>query len=1113
MDQQQLLGLYRYMVTARQIDKIEKELTNRGEAFFHLSSSGHEASCALAPHLTSADWLHCHYRDRALLLARGIPARSFFDSLFCNDHAPGRGRRMSPFLSDPALNILSMVTPTGNNALQSVGVAAAVKDRSGEPIVYCGVGDGTTQQGEFLEAVGAAVRDHLPVLFVIQDNQWAISTKTVGQTFFSLPEGPSESFMGLPISYVDGCDVEASYDAFADVVRRMRENRGPTLLVLRVERLASHTNADDQTIYRPAEELAKAAATNDPVTILEHRLIQQGLSTHNLSVIQSQIADQVAAAEAEASAADAPVAMLTAKQNLPIELTHPSKAQRGNNSGPPLTMKDAMRQVLLNKLRDDTRVTLYGEDIEDPKGDVFGITRGLSSQFPGRVMNSPLSESTIIGASIGRAMAGERPVAFLQFADFMPQAYNQIVSELSTIHWRSDGKWSAPVIVMVACGGYRPGLGPYHAQTFESVLAHAPGLDVFMPSTAEDAAGLLNAAFRSERPTIMLYPKSCLNDPENTTPADVDQQLTPIGTARKICSGRDITLIGWGNTTSLCEQAAEALSQAGVEAEVIDLRSISPWDEAMVLASAKKTARVLVAHEDNHTCGMGAEIVATIAERVPLPVSVRRVTRADTLVPCNFGNQLEVLPSFKNILSTAAKLLDLQLDWIPPPEQEAGICVIEAIGSGPSDETVDIVELHVQAGEVIKRGDIVATVEATKSIFDITSPENGTVEEVFASEGQTLNVGHPLVRLLMEEKTQRSRPVTQEQAGTPVLDRDKPSTTLKIPVASVGKSALQVGISQVSTVTGSRVVSNEEILVSHAGKTSGDIIRRTGIESRNWALGEENAVNMAVESCWKLLQQENMIVDDLDLMICSTTTPTSVTPSMACRVLAGLTDPSSETMMQAYDISAACSGYLYALQAGYDFLQSTPQGRVMVVTAEVLSPLLDMNDFDTSILFGDATTATILYGEDHFERSAATLHRPDLSAKGEDGSTLSVPLLNDGFIQMKGTRVFTEAVRSMISSLTRICDRDGIEMSDLKMVVPHQANQRIIDAIQNRIKPEVYSNIRNFGNTSSSSIPLCLHEILPKSLPGDRLGLCAFGGGFTFGASIIEIQEKNHIRS
>jgi 2-oxoisovalerate dehydrogenase E1 component len=283
-----------------------------------------------------------------------------------------------------------------------------------------------------------------------------------------------------------------------------------------------------------------------------------------------------------------------------------------------------------------------------------------------------------------------------------------------------------------------------------------------------------------------------------------------------------------------------------------------------------------------------------------------------------------------------------------------------------------------------------------------------------------------------------------------------------------------------------------------------DILRRTGIESRCWAQNGENAVNMAAQACWKLLDHEGLIVDDLDLVVCSTGSPTTVTPSMACQVLNALSNGRSDSMLQAYDINAACSGYLYALQSGYDFLQSTPHGRVLVVTAEVLSPLLDPKDFDTAILFGDATSATILYGEAHFDKARARLYRPELSAKGEDGSTLTVPLLHDGYIQMKGRKVFSEAVRSMVASLNRVCQREGIQVCDLKMVVPHQANQRIIDAIQSRIGIEVFSNIRQYGNTSSSSIPLCLNDVLPVAKKGDRLGLCAFGGGFTFGASILE---------
>jgi 2-oxoisovalerate dehydrogenase E1 component len=283
-----------------------------------------------------------------------------------------------------------------------------------------------------------------------------------------------------------------------------------------------------------------------------------------------------------------------------------------------------------------------------------------------------------------------------------------------------------------------------------------------------------------------------------------------------------------------------------------------------------------------------------------------------------------------------------------------------------------------------------------------------------------------------------------------------------------------------------------------------DIFRLTGIESRQWVNGQETGVSLAVQAGEQMLAQEELTVDDLNLVICSTTTPTSVTPSMACQVLNGLARGRTSTMVQAFDINAACSGYLYALQSAYDYLQSMPHGRVLLITTEVLSPLLNLEDLDTAILFGDAASATIVYGEEHFARAKGRLYRPELSAKGEDGSALSVPFRRDGYIQMKGRKIFHEAVRAMIASLNRVCQREGLGVNDLNLIVPHQANQRILDAIQSRVGATVYSNIRRLGNTSSSSIPLCLNELLPTTKQGDRLGLCAFGGGFTFGASILQ---------
>jgi len=1103
MDRNGLLTLYRSMLIARGVDRIEHELTSRGEAFFHLSGAGHEGTAVLANHLTQSDWLHCHYRDRALLVARGLSPRTFFDTLLCNEFSPGSGRRMSAFFNDSELHILSMVTPTGNNALQAVGAAAAIKQPEDTPIVYCGVGDGTTQQGEWLEAVGEAVRSKLPVLFMVQDNKWAISTTTQGKTFYSLPDGTEATeFFGLPIHYIDGTDVVTADQQIGTIIAEMRKTSQPALVVFQVERLTSHTNADDQTVYRDADDIEEAKLSGDPILSTRQQLLSMGLTSAELDLIQTQVNDQLAAAEQEALDAGTPLASMDAGRQHPVELTHPSKEKAGVDDLPQLNMKDAIREVLKNHLLDNATVTLYGEDIEDPKGDVFGVTKGLSTRFPGRVMNSPLSESTIVGAAIGRAMVGERPVAFIQFADFMPTAYNQIVNELATIHWRTDGQTSVPVIVMIACGGYRPGLGPYHAQTHESVMAHCPGVDVVMPSTAHDAAGLLNAAFESKRPTVFFYPKTLLNDSEQTTSDNVDDQFVPLGVARKTRSGRDITFVAWGNTVAVCEKTADALEQAGIESEVIDLRSLTPWDQQLVLSSAEKTARLVVVHEDNHTCGLGSEIVATVAENANVPIAVRRVTRPDTFIPCNFENQVDVLPGFKRTLTVAAELLDLDLAWEEAPEKEVGVEFIQAIGSGPADEAVEIVEILIESGESLECGDPVASVEATKSVFDITSPVDGVVTDILCQAGDNVRVGAPMVKLATDASL-RPKPITEEQHGTPILTRRKSDNTIVLAHSLPERRSFEVGLSHVQYNEGSKLITNEFLLGENAEMTSEDIIRRTGIRQRYWVDQNEDAISMAVGSCQKVLEQEGLLIDDIDLLICSTTSPMSMTPSMACRILNGLST-GKDTMIQAYDISAACSGYLYALQSGYDFLQSTPNGRVLITTAEVLSPLLDLEDFDTSILFGDAATATVLYGESHVEKSAAKLHRPELSAKGEDGTTLSVPLRNSGFIQMKGRRVFQEAVRCMMNSLNRVCTRDELQVEDLDLVVPHQANQRIIDAIQHRISPTVFSNIAQHGNTSSSTIPLCLSEVLPAAQQDQTIGLCAFGGGFTFGAGIIK---------
>lgn len=1106
MDKPQQKSLYRAMLAARYVDQAEQEITARGEAFFYVAGRGHEAAAALAAHLIPDDYLHVHYRDKALVLARGWRPKGYFDAVYCNDESNSRGRQMCAHISDKDLNILSMSGPVGSAPLHAAGIAAAVKHLPENPIVLCSVGEGTTQEGEFHEGLAQAVRDELPLLFMIEDNRLAISTSTVGRTFYDTPTGPIDQIFGLKIHRVDGRDVVAVDRLFEEIVPQMRRDRKPALVVLDMERLSDHTNADDQRLYRSEEDIAQGKEGGDPIRRFEQHLLGDGWTQNELDQINDEVREFVAAEEEESASAGEPATITTALRPLPIELTHPSREVRSEPESGGLTMKDAMQAVLRNHLAENESVFLYGQDIEDPKGDVFGLTKGLSTEYPKRVENSPLSESTIIGTAIGRALVGQRPVAFIQFADFLPMAYNQLATDLGSMYWRSDGAWQCPVIVMVPCGSYRPGLGPFHSYSLESTMAHIPGVDVFMPSTAADAAGMLNAAFQSERPSIFMYPKARLNDPSKTTGEDVSEQFVPIGPARKVRGGRDITFVSWGNCVGLCEKAAEELDKIGIEAEILDLRTISPWDQHAVVASAEKTARLIVVHEDNHTCGLGGEVIATVAELARVPVAVRRVASPDTYVPCNFANQLEIVPSFKRILSTAAELLDLDLDWKDLPQAEAGVGFIEAIGSGPSDETVQIVELHMEAGQSVERGETVAALEATKSVFDLSSPLTGVIDEVLVAEGDTIDVGAPIFRVKIELGSGRTKPITAEPCGIPQLRRRAHAKRLKVPRHTDRPRRFDVGLSTVATVKGSRQITNHELLKGHGTMTSDDVIRRTGIESRFWAADGETPVTMAVDACWKALDAERLTPDDVDLIICSTTSPSVVTPSMACQVLNGLMQGSVGTQLQAFDINAACSGYLYALQSGYDFLQSRPDGRVLVVTAEVLSPLLDRDDLDTAILFGDAASATVLYGEDLFAGTRARLLRPELSAKGEDGTVLSVPLLHDGFIQMKGRKVFSEAVRSMVSSLSRVCQSENIDVTDLRRVVPHQANQRIIDAIAGRIGVDVYSNIRLHGNTSSTSIPLCLAELLPSASSGDRLGLCAFGGGFTFGAGILQIN-------
>lgn len=1109
MNKERLLKLYSFMVASRESDIVEAELVNSGEANFLASSKGHEGSVVVAPFLIKSDWLHCHYRDKSLMLARGISNEMFFYSSLAKAESHSAGRQMVSHMSAPEHNVMSLVGPVGNNALQAAGVAMTIKDAFDKPIVYCSIGDGTSQQGEVLEAIAEAKRSNLPVLFFIHNNNLAISTRTAGKTFFSMPDGSSpRSFYNIPITHIDGTNPLVQLDKVESVIDNIREYRSPQIIIMNVDRMDNHSNADDQKLYRSDTEIQTSFSV-DPLINSVNYLLENGVTKEEIEAVKIDTIKQVRHSVDKARHGTNPLAVATAEAELLPEIQATATEYRGDFTNEQrLTMLEAMRKVFNQQLADNSDVVILGEDIEDGKGDVFGVTRGLSTRYPGRVINTALSESTIVGLSVGMSLAGKRPVAFIQFADFLPCTYNQIYSELATMYWRTNGGWQSPVMVFAACGAYRPGLGPFHSQTNEATYAHIPGLDVYMPSNAADAVGMINAAFKSGRPSLFLYPKKLLNNGslEDTTSPDVDKQLVPIGKARVVKTGNDITLVGWGNTVSLCMQTAEALDAIGVEAEVLDLRTIKPYDKLAILASAEKTKNLIVVHEDNLTCGLGGDILATVAEEAKYAVKMRRITRPDTYTPCNFANQLEILPSFEKILTASAQMLNLELAWEEEDNSDPSLYTVDVIGASPSDETVLINIIHVKVGDEVKPGDVLVDIEASKSAGEILSPCRGVVEEICVELEERAEVGKALVKIRLPEGVSK---VAQMKPRKPILSRPTNVTTNLAEVATNNVKLGRVGIVRPQFRSGSQIISNAEILNKFPEFTNEDIIQRTGIEQRHWLAEGESVIDLAVSAAKDALEIQKLRLQDIDLVICATCSPEALqSPSVACLVLDKLSEQYGKVIMPAYDLNAACSGYLYALQNAQDFLRTRPDARVMLITAESLSSRIKPGDFETAFLFADAATVTIVCGENYMSECEAELKQVYIGSDPENGDILNIPADVSVGITMQGKKLFPVAVKTMSMAIHKCCQLANFDPANINLAVPHQANQRILSAVESRLKlPKgiMFSNIANYGNTSSCTIPIALHEALAEDKHQLNIALCAFGAGFTAGAALLTL--------
>lgn len=630
------------MMLSREGDRREGILLRQSKGWFQVSGMGHEAVGAIAMHLRDEDWIYPYYRDRALMLAKGVTNYELALAYFAKRESSSGGRQMPGHYSSRAKNVMSVCTPTGGGLIPAAGTAWGMKLDGTSACVVATVGDAAMRQGEFYEAFAFAVQEKLPLILAIEDNKYGIST-------------PTEKFMALNIGGIIADDhmvkVDARHydnveEASSVAIDKARSGNGPTLMWLDIDRLSSHTSSDDHRVYRSEEDIA-AMTDRDPIILLKNQLIEAGeLDDAAYAQFEEEIKQAVDEDYRKAEKAQDPIA----SETFDFMWGEEPEAEAPQIEGGNLTMVDTINATFKKALESDPKIIFFGEDIEDPKGGVFGLTKGLSDAYPNQVFNSPLAEATILGVAVGLSAYGHKPVFELQFIDFIGPGWNQLVTNMSTTRWRSFNDWKTPLVVYAPYGAYLPGGSLWHSQSNEAALAHVPGIKIAIPSTPEDAAGIFWTAIHSDDPCFILVPKHIFR--KRVEVGEVEP--LPFGKAKILKEGSDVTIVTWGNTLELAEEAAEKLGSE-VSVEIIDARSIVPFDYDTVTASVEKTGRLVVIQEDNRTCGFGQAIIAEMTadpDRFALFLSSPQlVSRGDVHIGFNPIYEYAALPSTDDIIA------------------------------------------------------------------------------------------------------------------------------------------------------------------------------------------------------------------------------------------------------------------------------------------------------------------------------------------------------------------------------------------------------------------------------------------------------------------------------